>query len=289
MTILITGSRGQLGTELLQRLGDRAVGVSRAQCDLSDDASVRNTIAEHQPEVVINCAAYTQVDLAEDEPDAAYRVNARGSRTLAKACQQVGAYLVQLSTDYVFHGSHDLDRPWTPDDMTTSKSVYGITKLAGEQFVLAECDTAAVVRTCGLYSHHGGNFVTTMLRLSQTHERVRVVADQRCTPTSVHDLAIWIERLIEQRATGIFHATNSGSTTWAEFARVIFAAAKRETKVEEISSEEFGAKVKRPIFSVLDCSQTDPLLELERRSWRAAVTEFVEECVSRAEPDSEFR
>lgn len=288
MSILITGANGQLAHDLLARFGQRAIGVARDQCDLADDASVRRTLVERQPETVINCAAYNNVDQAETEPELAYRVNALGPRTLAEQCEQMGVQLVHVSTDYVFSGA-TRDVPWCENDRPDPCSAYGVSKLAGEHFVLSTDPRFLVVRTCGLYGVGGSNFVRTMLRLAQTRSRLSIVSDQHCTPTATSDLAMWIDALIASKAAGLVHATNGGSTTWIEFADAIFSAAELSVEIEPISSADFGAKATRPLYSVLDNTLLDSVLDntllesmlgVERRDWRTAVTTFVRDLCS---------
>lgn len=274
MSILITGASGQLGSELLSRFRDRAVGVSKADCDITSPDSIQRTLDRHQPGVVINTAAFTAVDAAESQVADAFRVNAFGPHNLAEACLVREIRFIHISTDYVFH-EPDRREPWSEIDPVEPASVYAVSKYAGERLILSCNPTATVLRTCGLYSSHGPNFVKTMLRLSQTMDTVRVVDDQTCSPTSTADLAIWIEAMVDQRVSGLFHATNSGQTTWAEFAEAIFAAAGASTRVERITSAEFGAKATRPVYSVLDCNKLDEACGLTRRHWRDAVTEFV--------------
>ena len=269
MRILATGGAGQLAGELRDR-GEGVTTLTRGELDITDAAAVRSALDAHRPDAVINCAAYNLVDQAEDEPDVAYRVNALGPRTLAAACREAGVHLIHVSTDYVFGGDADRRTPLTEADRPAPLSAYGVSKLAGEQFVLAADPSFAVVRTCGLYGRHGGNFVRTMLRLAESRDAVSVVADQRCTPTSCADLAGWLLTLTKDRTAGLVHATNTGETTWAEFAAAVFKAAGLSTRVEPITSAEFGAKAPRPPYSVLACDRLR-----DRRHWREAVAEFV--------------
>lgn len=274
--VLITGGAGQLATELKKRLGDDGLVVSRGDCDITNETDVVAAIELHRPTAVINCAAYNAVDKAEDEPELAFRVNALGPRLLASVCQERAIHFTHVSTDYVFSGNPESPRPWVETDLVCPASAYGVSKRAGEEFVLASSPDHAVVRTCGLYSVSGSNFVKTMLRLAETRDVLRVVADQQCTPTFAGDLAEWLITISRHQASGLFHATNAGSTNWAEFAAVIFDVAGLGTAVEEITSAEYGAAATRPGYSVLDCSRLDAVLESPRRQWRDAVTEFVD-------------
>ena len=277
MTILVTGGGGQLAGAIRDR-DPAAVLLGRGEADVTDAASVRAAIERHRPDVLINCAAYNAVDRAEEEPEAAFRVNAIGPRTLAAACRTAGVDLIHVSTDYVFGGDADRRTPLREGDRPAPLSAYGVSKLAGEQFVLAADPSFAVIRTCGLYGRRGGNFVRTMLRLAESREEVSVVDDQRCTPTNCADLAGWLLELAGGRAGGLIHATNDGETTWAGFAAAVFEAAGLPIRVEPITSAQFGAKAARPPYSVLACDRVP-----DRRHWRDAVTEFV--AAERADAD----
>ena len=271
MTILITGGGGQLAAAIAARRPD-VTRVGRDSLDITDAGAVAKVLDKHRPAAVINCAAYTAVDRAEEEPDKAFAVNAVGPRTLARAAADRGVRLLHVSTDYVFGGQPER-RPLSESDPPAALSAYGVTKLAGEQFVLAEHAAAAVVRTCGLYGHGGGNFVKTMLRLAESRDEVSVVADQHCTPTSCDDLAAVLLSLAEDDTAGVVHATNAGETTWAGFAEAVFAAAGKSTAVRPITTAEFGAAAPRPPYSVLACDRlAEPM-----RPWREAVAAFVAE------------
>lgn len=259
MPTLITGARGQLGRSLSARLPHNAVPLGRDELDVADAAAVRTQIESAQPEVVINCAAYNLVDKAEEEPEAAHRVNALGPRNLALACAEFGAILVHVSTDYVF-GLDDARRaPYSEDDAPGPVSAYGTSKLAGEYFVRSLCPSHFVVRTCGLFgpveSSGRGNFVETMLRVGGERGTVSVVDDQICSPTSTDDLADAILALLETHAYGLYHATNQGETTWKGFAEEILQQAGMEVEVQATTTADWGAAAGRPSYSVLDCGK----------------------------------
>ncbi|WP_237226814.1 dTDP-4-dehydrorhamnose reductase [Rubinisphaera sp. JC750] len=265
---LILGVRGQLGTALHARL-PQAIGLGRAELNVDDLDNLAHTLDDHQPQQIINCTAWNQVDLAETDAAAAFHTNALVPRALARYCQQRECRLVHVSTDYVFGGNANPSRGWTEVDRPIPASVYGSSKLAGENFVLTECPAAQVIRTCGLYGYGGkGNFVTTMLKLARAGKSLRVVDDQICTPTSVEDLAVAIEALLASSEPGLFHVTNRGQTSWFEFAQQIFSLAGVQADLSPVSSVEYGAPARRPAWSVLDCSrfervtgQTLPSLE----------------------------
>lgn len=275
MTILVTGAAGQLASDLIPLLGDDVYPVDRSQFPLNDDDAMRRQLDRIRPSIVVNCAAYNLVDQAEAEPEIAFRVNGLGPRTIARWCQDNGAYCVHVSSDYVFGRDTSRDRPYEENDAVGPVSSYGVSKLAGEQFVLAECDASAVLRTCGLYGAGGKNFVNTMLRLAEARDVVNVVSDQRCTPTATADLASWIVQLLSARPRGLLHATHAGETTWAEFANEIFHTAGVSTRVCPITSAEFGAAARRPGYSVLSCKRLDSILDRPRDSWRTGLGRFL--------------
>lgn len=252
---LILGVRGQLGTALHARM-PQAIGLGRAELNVDDLDNLAHTLDEHQPQQIINCTAWNQVDLAETETAAAFHTNALVPRALARYCQQRECRLVHVSTDYVFGGNANPERGWTEDDRPIPSSVYGSSKLAGENFVLTECPAAQVIRTCGLYGFGGnGNFVTTMLKLARAGRSLKVVDDQICTPTLVEDLAVAIEALLASSEPGLFHVTNRGHSSWFEFAQQIFSLAGVQADLSPVSSAEYGAAARRPAWSVLDCSR----------------------------------
>ncbi len=278
MRTAIIGAHGQLGSELARRLAD-AIPLGRAEIDIADAASVTAALDARHPELVINAAAYNLVDGAEDEPDVAMAVNAGGPRNLARWCAAHDATLVHVSTDYVFGDDPQRDRPYTEDDAPGPVSAYGRSKLAGENHVRTECPRHFVLRTCGLYgrspTQQKGNFVSTMLRLGRERHELRIVDDQRCTPTSVTDLADALISLSQTNAYGLYHATNSGSATWREFAEEIFRLAGLSVRVVPISSADYGARAQRPPYSVLDCSKLAATLGRPLPHWKAALANFL--------------
>lgn len=277
---VIIGAQGQLGTEFARRLaGKDAVTLSRAELDIADARAVSAVLDRLQPQCIINAAAYNLVDRAEDEPDRALTVNALGPRNLALWCADRGARLIHVSTDYVFGLDAERRIPYREDDCPGPLSAYAVSKLAGEQFVRSIGEEHLVIRTCGLYGHNPtplkGNFVSTMLKLGRERGEVRVVDDQRCTPTWAPDLAEALLGLIERRASGMYHVTNAGSATWREFAEEIFRLAGLRVRVTPITSREFGAKARRPAYSVLDCSRVERELGRPMPDWREALAKHV--------------
>jgi dTDP-4-dehydrorhamnose reductase len=277
---VIIGAQGQLGSELAGRLaGSDMTALSRAELDIADCQAVNSALDRLHPECVINAAAYNLVDRAEDEPERALAVNALGPRNLAAWCTAHAARLVHVSTDYVFGLDQQRRMPYTENDSPGPISAYAVSKLAGEQLVLAAGEQHLVIRTCGLYglnaTQQKGNFVSTMLRLGRERGEVRVVDDQRCTPTSVPDLTDAVLSLIEQNASGLYHFTNAGSATWCEFAEEIFRLAGMTVRVTPITSQEFGAKARRPAYSVLDCTRLQSTLGRSPPDWHEALARHI--------------
>jgi len=253
MTWMVVGAGGMLGTELVRRLRGRGrdvVALTRADLDVRDAAAVRDALRRHRPDAVVNCAAWTAVDDAEAHEDAALAVNGDAVRTLAAACGDVDATLVQISTDYVFDGR--ADRPYPEDAPPAPVSAYGRTKLAGERAVL-DTGRGHVVRTAWLYGAHGPNFVRTMTRLAAERDTVEVVDDQRGQPTWTGDLAEQIIALVGADAPpGVYHGTNAGETTWYGLAREVFALLGLDPdRVRPTTTDRFPRPAPRPAYSVL--------------------------------------
>jgi dTDP-4-dehydrorhamnose reductase len=279
MRIVVTGSLGQLGGQLCRLLGPEATGLDLPEFDLTDHRGVLRRIEELAPDVVINCAAYTHVDRAEAEPQRCRAVNVSGVAYLAEACRRTGASLVQISTDYVFGADPARQTPYREDDPPGPVNVYGLSKLESEHHAKA-APRWLIVRTCGLYGRLGprtaGNFVETMIQQAKQRGRLRVVADQHCTPSYVGHVAQAIRFLVAVRATGIYHVVNQGQTTWYEFAREIFRILGWPVQVEPISSGQWHSPARRPSYSVLDASK---YLALPGRPdlppWQEALREYL--------------
>lgn len=245
--LLITGSDGQLGTELSELMSD-AMAVGKDRLDITDSAAVKDFVKEHGIRLIVNCAAYTAVDKAEDEVRLAKKINAEGPKNLA----QSGAAVIHISTDYVFDGRNY--KPYEPDDAANPVSVYGKTKLAGESAVLEYADTALIIRTSWLYSSHGKNFVRTIRNLGRGRDKIDVVDDQIGSPTFAGDLAEAIVKIIPQIRKGqkeIYHFANEGVCSWYDFAKEIIDISNIDCKVCPISSENYKTKASRPFCSVL--------------------------------------
>jgi dTDP-4-dehydrorhamnose reductase len=230
-------------------------------------------IGSYKPEVVIHCAAYTKVDQAESEPDEAYRVNADGTRNAALAAEQIGAKFVYISTDYVFDGK--ANAPYRENDRTDPQSVYGKSKLAGEQWVQSLSSRYFIVRTSWVYGKYGSNFVKTMLRLAEERDRLKVVSDQVGSPTYTLDLAQFLLELVQTDHYGIFHASNSGACSWYEFAKAIFEERGMIVQVEPCTTAEFPRPAPRPAYSVLDHGAIRAHGLKPLRPWREALSNFL--------------
>ncbi len=275
--LLITGCNGQLGRALNREYEGEQVQIINTdvpELDVTDQNAVMRLVREQKPDVIMNCGAMTAVDLCETEYDKAFRINALGARNLSIAAQETGAKIFQISTDYVFSG--DAHTPYVETDLPDPQSVYGSTKLAGERFVQDFSNRYFIIRTAWLYGE-GKNFVATMLRLAQSNDCVRVVADQAGTPTSAAELAKMMHLLEPTDNYGVFHGTCEGECSWAEFAEEIFKQAGKATAVEKITTEAFGAAAKRPAYSVLDNQMLRLTTDFKMRQWQDALGVYLKE------------
>lgn len=281
MDLVVTGCEGQLGSELCRQLGRESIGLDLPAFDLTDRDGVLRTIAELRPRAVINTAAYTHVDRAEDEAEQCRAINARGVAHLVEACRRQGAVLVQISTDYVFGGPPTRRAPYRETDEPSPQGVYAQTKLEAERYA-AQWERHFIVRTCGLYGRPGSrsasNFVETMLRLAAQGRRLRVVSDQRCTPSYVPHVARAIHFLLKTAAYGIYHVVNTGATTWHDFAAEVFRQSGLDVKLEPITTSDYGAQAPRPAQSVLDTAKYHALPGAPPMpDWREALAEYLAE------------
>ncbi|RKQ92698.1 dTDP-4-dehydrorhamnose reductase [Solirubrobacter pauli] len=258
MRLLVTGAAGMLGTDVVAAAAAQhdVVAFARAELDITDAEAVRAAIGDTRPAAVINCAAYTNVDAAEDDEDAATRINGDGAGHLAAAAAEVGAHIVHVSTDYVFPG--DATSPYPEDAPTGPIGAYGRSKLAGELAVAAAAPTShSIVRTAWVFGPHGKNFVDTMLRLGADRDELKVVDDQLGCPTYTGHLAQALITIAEQRPNGILHVAGGGQCTWRDLAVATFAAAGLDVTVHPTTAAEFGAPAPRPAYSVLGSTRTD--------------------------------
>ena len=289
MKIIITGGTGQLGSELIRQIqgGRSALGTAPAAyegaeilcpgrdvLDISDGPAAGKYIRVNAPDIVFHCAAMTNVDGCEDVPGQTMAMNGRAVEYIARACEAVGAKLVFISTDYVFDGKGT--RPYVETDPTGPQGAYGSTKLAGEEFVKQFADRFFILRTAWLYGD-GKNFVKTMLRLSENGGKVRVVGDQFGSPTSAAELARAIDAVLFSDNYGLFHATCEGSCNWADFAKEIFRLAGKDTEVEAITTEAYGAPAPRPAYSVLDNRMFRLTTRFSFADWHDALTVYLKE------------
>ena len=277
MRVLVTGARGMLARALLRELerrGHEVVGLGRDALDVTDADAVERAVREWVPDVVVQCAAYTRVDDAETDEAAAFAVNAEGTRNVARACRAVGARLVYPSTDYVFDGR--ASSPYRPDHPPAPLNAYGRSKLAGEE-AAREAGDWVVARTSWLYGAGGRNFVSTILRRAMEGTPLRVVDDQRGTPTWTGALAVTLVGLLEADVpSGIYHTTGRGETTWYGFAREALRLAGIDADIVPVPTEAFPTPARRPRYSVLDCSSTEAVvgpLPDWRDALRAAIAE----------------
>lgn len=252
MKILVTGVSGQLGYDVERELDQRGIehlGTSSRELDITDREAVERLMERYRPDAVIHCAAYTKVDLAEDEPERCWAVNADGTRNVAAACRRTGAKLLYISTDYVFPGTGE--RSYETGDPTGPVNTYGRSKLAGELAVQSLLEKYFIVRISWVFGKNGNNFVKTMLRLAETRAELSVVCDQIGSPTYTADLAPLLCGMVQTERYGVYHATNEGTCAWSEFAEAIFALAGRQVAVHPIPTSAYPTKAARPLNSRL--------------------------------------
>ena len=283
MNILVTGCKGQLGTELQKLAAGDAnhhwLFTDVDTLDICNKTAVEACFDEHHIEVCVNCAAYTAVDKAEDEPELAMLINSFAPKVLADACLRHDALLMHISTDYVFDGK--ADRPYLVDDSVDPQSVYGSTKAEGERLIRESGCNYMIVRTAWLYSSVGKNFVKTMLMLGDTKDEINVVADQKGCPTWAHDLAIALVALLNKNGKEpvheTFHFTNEGEITWYDFATAVMGIGGKACKVNPITTDQYPTKAKRPAYSVLNLSKLKAFAGIEIPYWRESLVKCMEE------------
>lgn len=274
--MLVFGKTGQVAIEL-QRLSD-VTALGREDVNLSDPEACAAAVREHAPKAVINAAAYTAVDRAEDEEHLATVINAEAPTAMAKACAELGIPFVHISTDYVFDGSGDT--PWQPDDVTDPQNAYGRSKLVGEIGIRASGAVHAILRTSWVVSAHGANFVKTMLRLSETRDALSVVADQIGGPTPARDIAAACLQMTEQliqdpSKSGTYHFSGAPDVSWAEFASNIFAQARQLVSITSIPTADYPTPAKRPLNSRMACYLTEQVFGIKRPNWKDGLKEIL--------------
>jgi dTDP-4-dehydrorhamnose reductase len=276
--VLVFGAAGQVGEELVRQArdaGHEVIGLSRADNDVTDAQATRRRVLDAAAAVVFNAAAYTGVDAAEGDPELAMAVNGVAPGVMAQACADTGARFLHYSTDYVFDGA--ATTPIPEDAAAAPLGEYGRTKLAGEEAVRAARGMAYIVRSSWLYGLRGGNFIRTVLRVTRDRGEIRVVDDQRGSPTWARDLATASLRLAEVGAPGTYHLTNSGECSWYELARLVVERAGIEARVEPITTDQYPTPARRPAYSVLENRRWRQLGEPPLRPWERAVEEFIRE------------
>ena len=278
MKVLVTGANGQLGYDVIKVLNARQIeckGVGRDDFDITDSVATDDYIKKYKPDVVVHCAAYTAVDKAEDDYETCYKVNVVGTENIAKSCRSIDAKMLYVSTDYVYGGNGI--EPFEPTDSVDPKSVYGGTKLGGEDAVRKNLDKFFIVRTSWVFGINGNNFVKTMLRLGAEREMLTVVDDQIGSPTYTPDLARLICDLIETEHYGIYHGSNENYCSWAEFAAEIMKRGGKNCVIKPIPSSEYPAKAKRPLNSRLSKKCLDDIGVERLPTWQNALDRFFEE------------
>ena len=276
--ILVTGTTGQLGYDVvreLERRGEDFMGTTRAELDLSNPDAAKNFILDKKPDAVIHCAAYTAVDKAESEAELALTVNGLSTRRIAEACREINAKMIYLSTDYVFGGDSHI--PYETGDEKNPVNVYGRSKLLGEDSVIAVLKNYFIVRISWVFGVNGKNFVKTMLNLADKHKKLRVVNDQVGSPTYTADLAPLLVDMIHTEKFGIYHASNEGVCSWAEFAEEIFKQAGKTVEVEKITTAEYPTPAKRPFNSRMSKASLDAAGFKRLPPWQDAVKRFLYE------------
>lgn len=277
MKVLVTGAGGMLAKDLTSCLSERGyeiVALPRSELDITDLGAIRAAVNKSEPELVINCAAYTKVDKAEKEETRALMVNGFGVQNLCLLCQERDIPLVHFSTDYVFDGTKE--SLYTIHDEPNPISAYGRSKLLGEKYILWLLSKFYLIRTSWLFGLSGKNFIETMLELGQREKQISVVNDQRGCPTWTYHLAQAVVDLIETERYGIYHITNSEPTTWFEFAGEIFRLSGRDIEVLPVTSDQFPRPARRPQNSVLDPFPLTEVLGREMPSWREALKEYLQ-------------
>ena len=282
MRVLVTGAKGQLGTDVMDQLNANnieAVGIDREELDIVDKKACEEFFekanAEKRIDAVIHCAAYTAVDKAEDEQELSYNINALGTENIALACKKFDMKLMYISTDYVFNGQGE--RPWEPDDEREPLNVYGKTKYEGVVFVEKLSDKYFIVRIAWVFGIAGHNFIKTMLKLAKERDSLTVVDDQIGSPTYTADLSKLLVAMIQTDKYGRYHATNEGYCSWYEFAKEIFKVAGVEIDVKPVDSSAYPAKAKRPANSRMEKSKLDEMGFKRLPSWQDATRRYIEE------------
>jgi len=282
MKIVITGSNGMLGTDLVDLLKNRKASLGlnlevieapREILDITLEDNVSAFISTHTPDIIVNCAAFTNVDKCETEREAAFNVNTLGPKHIALAAEECGARLIHISTDFVFDGNSN--RPYAEDDHTNPLSEYGRTKLEGEKNIQAHCDSYLIVRTSWLFGHHGINFIAKMVELAGHNKELSIVTDETGSPTYTPDLAGALWSLIKQKCGGIINVSNEGSCSRYEWAEYIFKTMGCKIRINPIKSFEYKRPAKVPLNSTLNCNKFTTVTGMRMRQWKEAVASYL--------------
>ncbi|MFA6963169.1 MAG: dTDP-4-dehydrorhamnose reductase [Patescibacteria group bacterium] len=281
MKILVTGAKGQLGKKIIDLLSDKyeLVLTDSAEMDITDKAKVLEVVGAEKPDFILHAAAYTQVDKAEETEEICRKVNSLGSENIAKAGKEFGSTVIYISTDYVFDGKKD--SPYTEEDATNPLSVYGKTKLEGEEAVKNNCDKYYIIRSAWIFGelpegHPGTNFVETMLRLAKDRDELSIVSDQIGSPTYTGDLVEAIEKIIEIKpAYGVYLFSGAGAASWYDFAVEIFKQTNTKIEVKPITSDQYPQKATRPAYSYMDKTKVETALSSKVRPWQEMLADYL--------------
>ena len=284
MKIAITGSTGQLGSDVVEVVsqsdGVEAIALSHDDIEVCSHDSVKAALTQCKPDAVINCAAFHQVDACEEKPEVAFRVNALGAWNVARVCDQIGAYCVYISTDYVFDGKKG--GPYVEDDTPNPLNVYGVTKLAGEHLTFSACSQSLVARVASVIGKSGargkgGNFIEAILKKAKAGGPLKVVGDTRMTPTYTIDAARTLIKIVQKKPTGVVHLTNQGPCSWHAFAKKAVELCGLSVEVAEVNSDAFPSKVQRPVDSSLSGQRLTEILGQPMRPWQEALHDYLVE------------
>lgn len=282
MKVLVTGVKGQLGFDVCRELDKRNIenkGIDKDDCDITDENAVLDYIKSYTPDVVVHCAAYTAVDRAEDEKEICYNINVKGTEYIARACKEIDAKMVYISTDYIFEGVGET--AYEVQDKAAPNNTYGITKYQGEEAVRKILDKYFIIRISWVFGINGNNFINTMMKLGETRSELSIVADQIGSPTFTYDLSPLICDIIATDKYGIYHATNEGYCSWADLAEYIFSVTGQKVLVHHIKSEEYPVKASRPKNSRLSKASLDNAGFKRLPDWKDAVKRYINEKLGR--------
>ncbi len=281
MKVLVTGVNGQLGYDVCNELTKRHIenkGIDKQDCDITCENAITSFIKNYLPDVVVHCAAYTAVDRAEDEKDICYNINVKGTEYIARACKEINAKMIYISTDYIFAGTGN--NAYEVNDSPLPNNTYGLTKYQGEEAVKNIMERYFIIRISWVFGINGNNFINTMMKLGESHKELKVVSDQIGSPTFTYDLSPLICDMLVTDKYGTYHATNEGYCSWAEFAEYIFNVTGQKVIVHHIKSEEYPVKANRPKNSRLSKSSLDNAGFKRLPFWQDAVKRYINQKLS---------